>query len=157
MAASESTEQTQGVFPEWKHFLGTSKDPETQSFIRNVVKRSGEITSYDRSKIENAVGKALAAVKGAADPDRAKELTDRVEERLRVMMAGRHSHSIPAIEEIQDIVESVLIEEKEVQVAKAYKRERQLFARRPHTPQLGNDNRELLAQEHIPRRSGRGS
>ncbi|HPO02796.1 ribonucleoside triphosphate reductase [Treponema zuelzerae] len=120
MAASESTEQTQGVFPEWKHFLGTSKDPETQSFIRNVVKRSGEITSYDRSKIENAVGKALAAVKGAADPDRAKELTDRVEERLRVMMAGRHSHSIPAIEEIQDIVESVLIEEKEVQVAKAY-------------------------------------
>ena len=36
------------------------------------------------------------------------------------MLAGRRAHSIPAIEEIQDVVESVLIEAKEVEVAKAY-------------------------------------
>lgn len=35
-------------------------------------------------------------------------------------MAGARAHSIPAIEEIQDIVESVLIENKEVEIAKAY-------------------------------------
>ena len=35
-------------------------------------------------------------------------------------MAGNRAHSIPAIEEIQDIVESVLIENKEVEIAKAY-------------------------------------
>ncbi|HKL86777.1 MAG TPA: ribonucleoside triphosphate reductase [Treponemataceae bacterium] len=117
---TDSREHSQSVFPEWKHFLGTSKDPETASFIRNVVKRSGDITEYDRLKIEAAINKALEAVKGTPDPERSKEITDLVEENLRVMMAGRHAHSIPAIEEIQDIVESVLIEEKEVKVAKAY-------------------------------------
>jgi ribonucleoside-triphosphate reductase len=43
-----------------------------------------------------------------------------VEEKLRLQLAGNRAHSIPAIEEIQDIVESVLIENKEVEVAKAY-------------------------------------
>lgn len=117
---SNPSAQSQDVFPEWKHFLGTSEDPETESFIRNVVKRSGDITKYDRSKIEAAINKAIEAVSKNPDPQRAMELTDRVEEHLRLMMAGRHAHSIPAIEEIQDIVETVLIEEKEVKVAKAY-------------------------------------
>jgi len=117
---ADQAEQTQGVFPEWKHFLGTEKDHDTVSFMRNVVKRSGEITVYDRSKIEYAIAKAITAVEGTANADRAKLLTDRVEDELRVLMAGRHAHSIPAIEEIQDIVESVLIKEHEVKVAKAY-------------------------------------
>ncbi|HPX48547.1 MAG TPA: ATP cone domain-containing protein, partial [Treponemataceae bacterium] len=117
---NESGSKDQGVFPEWKHFLGTSKDPETATFLRNVVKRSGEITAYDRTKIEKAIFKALEAVNGTGDPDLARQLTNCVEDRLRSMMAGRHAHSIPAIEEIQDIVESVLIEEKQVAVAKAY-------------------------------------
>ncbi len=117
---TESGTQEQSVFPEWKHFLGSSKDPETGSFIRNVVKRSGEITSYDRSKIEQAIGKAIQATEHNPDPDRAAALTDRVEEHLRALMAGRHAHSIPAIEEIQDIVETVLIEQNEVAIAKAY-------------------------------------
>ena len=42
----------QSVFPQWKSFLGKSGDEETKSFIKNVVKRSGDIVSYDRSKIE---------------------------------------------------------------------------------------------------------
>ncbi len=117
-ATSEVTDQ--GVFPEWKHFLGTSRDDENQAIVRNVVKRSGEITGYDRAKIERAIGKAIAACEGTANADRAKAITDRVEEELRVMMAGRHAHSIPAIEEIQDIVETVLIKLGEVRVAKAY-------------------------------------
>ncbi len=117
---NESKEIPQEVFPEWKNFLGTSKDPETASFLRNVVKRSGEVTGYDRSKIERAINMAIQAVKGNPDPDKAHELTDQVEEKLRILMAGRHAHSIPAIEEIQDIVESVLVESNEVSVAKAY-------------------------------------
>lgn len=119
-AQSDSGTQVQSVFPEWKNFLGSSKDPETAFFIRNVVKRSGEIMGYDRSKIEHAVDMAIKAVDGTGDAERAKLLTDHVEEHLRVLMAGRHAHSIPAIEEIQDVVEYVLIEQKEVRVAKAY-------------------------------------
>jgi ribonucleoside-triphosphate reductase len=110
----------QTVFPEWKNFLGTNSEVETAMFIRNVVKRSGEIRDYDRSKISAAIGKAIEAVEKMADPDKAEALTQAVEEKLRSLMAGRHSHSIPAIEEIQDIVESVLIERGEVKVAKAY-------------------------------------
>ena len=110
----------QTVFPEWKNFLGTNSEVETAMFIRNVVKRSGEIRDYDRSKISAAIGKAIEAVEKMADPDKAEYLTQAVEEKLRSLMAGRHSHSIPAIEEIQDIVESVLIERGEVKVAKAY-------------------------------------
>ena len=110
----------QNVFPEWRSFLGTSGDGETAGFLRKVVKRSGEIADYDRKKIERAIGKAVRAVEGRDNPDKAERLTDRVEESLRVLLAGRRAHSIPAIEEIQDIVETVLIQEKEVEIAKAY-------------------------------------
>ena len=110
----------QSVFPEWKSFLGSSTDKETKGFIKSVVKRSGEIAPYDRKKIESAIGKAIHAVEKNLDPNRAASLTDLVEERLRLQMAGNRAHSIPAIEEIQDIVESVLIENKEVEIAKAY-------------------------------------
>lgn len=110
----------QSVFPQWKSFLGKSGDEETKSFIKSVVKRSGDIVSYDRKKIEKAIGKAIQAVEKFANPDKAAALTDSVEEKLRLLMAGRRAHSIPAIEEIQDVVESALIEAKEVDVAKAY-------------------------------------
>ena len=120
MAENTDSNTSQSVFPEWKYFLGTSKDPETASFIRNIVKRSGEITGYDRTKIEKAINKAIEAVDGEGDMEKAKKLTDNVEEDLRLLMAGRHAHSIPAIEEIQDIVENVLIKAQLVNVAKAY-------------------------------------
>lgn len=110
----------ESVFPEWRAFLGSSNDEETKNFIKSVVKRSGNIVPYDRSKIEGAIGKAILSVEKHIDPDRASAFTDLVEERLRLQMAGTRSHSIPAIEEIQDIVESVLIENKEVEIAKAY-------------------------------------
>ncbi len=110
----------QSIFPEWRSFLGSSSDTETKGFLRSVVKRSGEIADYDRNKIEAAIGKAIEAVEKRKDPDRAASLTDKVEEKLRLQLAGNRAHSIPAIEEIQDIVETVLIENSEVEVAKAY-------------------------------------
>lgn len=110
----------QSIFPEWRSFLGNSSDSETKGFLKSVVKRSGEIAEYDRSKIEAAIGKAIEAEEKRKDPDRASKLTDMVEEKLRLLLAGNRAHSIPGIEEIQDIVESVLIENKEVAVAKAY-------------------------------------
>ncbi|MBR0155652.1 MAG: ribonucleoside triphosphate reductase, partial [Treponema sp.] len=110
----------QSVFPEWKSFLGTASDTETQSFIKSVVKRSGDVVPYDRTKIEKAIGKAIEAIEKFPDPERAKTLTDCVEEKIRLLLAGRRAHSIPAIEEIQDLVENALIENQEVDVAKAY-------------------------------------
>src|SRR5512133_1783443 len=109
----------QNVFPEWKSFLGSSGDEEN-SFIKYVAKRSGQIEKYNRKRILEAIDKAFKAVRGVAFPERAEKVAQAVEEKLRIVMAGRHPNSIPAIEEIQDLVESALIKEKEVDIARAY-------------------------------------
>ena len=94
--------------------------------LKQVVKRSGDIESYDRTKIYNAINKAFKAVLAPIDyitaqgESRVDNITLRVEELISEMMSGRHQKSIPAIEEIQDLVETALIEAKETQVAKAY-------------------------------------
>ena len=113
----KTTNQT--VFPEWKSFLGTMEKAKPE-ILRSVVKRSGEIEAYNRKKIEQAINKAITAVEGSPNDEKAVFLTDKVEEKLKNIMASRYAHSIPAIEEIQDVVELVLIEQKEARLAKAY-------------------------------------
>jgi ribonucleoside-triphosphate reductase (formate) len=117
----------QQIFPEWKAVLGTT--PREAQPARHVVKRSGDVQRYDRSKIESAVAKAFEAVGEdfAAGPEsdavgeaRLKKVVDLVELKIRELMAGRHPNSIPAIEEIQDLVETALVEAGEAKVAKAY-------------------------------------
>jgi ribonucleoside-triphosphate reductase len=108
----------QPVFPEWKTFLGVS--PSDGTAARLVVKRNGQVEKYDRAKIEAAVGKAFQAELGPHDAARVKRVVDEVELKLRALLGGRHPNSIPAIEEIQDIVESALVELKETRVAKGY-------------------------------------
>lgn len=106
---------------DWNTFLrGGSDRTERAPVVRNVIKRNGTAETYDREKILNAIGKAVEAVRGASDPALVEELTAKTEEGLRRFMANRHPNSAPAIEEIQDIVETVLIEAKQVEIAKAY-------------------------------------
>ena len=115
----ENVQISQTVFPEWKSFLGIGGKDEPE-VLRSVVKRSGEIEAYNRKKIEAAINKAISAVDGRVNNKKAVFLTDKVEEKLKAVMANRYAHSIPAIEEIQDIVELVLIEQQEAALAKAY-------------------------------------
>lgn len=111
---------TQEVFPEWRSYLGL----DGQGPVRYVAKRSGEVERYEVSRIGAAVEKAFAAVEGnAARPDlvaRRAAIVEAVERKLRLLMASRHPNSIPAIEEIQDLVEEALIEAGEAKTAKAY-------------------------------------
>ncbi|MBN1647151.1 MAG: ribonucleoside triphosphate reductase [Spirochaetales bacterium] len=88
--------------------------------IKQVVKRDGTIEKYDRWKIASAIGRAITAVKNADDPELVKKLTDAAEARIAEFMSGRHPNSVPAIEEIQDMVEEVLISSGEAAIAKAY-------------------------------------
>ena len=122
MIETKNAEQKEdlSIFPQWRSFLSPSSNEDDKTFVRQVVKRNGSIEKYDRSKIESAIYKAIEAVNRIPDQDKAQELTNKVEEHLKILLAGRRAHSIPAIEEIQDIVENVLIEEKEVEVAKDY-------------------------------------
>jgi ribonucleoside-triphosphate reductase len=92
--------------------------------IKNIVKRNGDVTRYDRAKIKGAIVKAFIAadkkVSQESIEQRAESATVLVEQRIDEFMADRHPHSIPAVEEIQDLVENALIENREAPVAKAY-------------------------------------
>ena len=84
--------------------------------ISKLIKRSGEIVDFDQDKIARAIYKAALAV-GVDDHHLAKKLTDQVAMRLNQKF---HKNSIPAVEEVQDIVEEILIESKLIKIAKAY-------------------------------------
>jgi len=83
------------------------------TFIR---KRNGDIVPYDGEKIAFAIKKAVEAV-GGSDFEQAGELVMDIEKELNRKF---HHNSIPAVEEIQDIVENILIEKRHARVAKAY-------------------------------------
>jgi ribonucleoside-triphosphate reductase len=107
--------ESQQVFPEWRNFLGTEKGQG-----RFVAKRSGSVEPYDRGRIEAAIEKAFKAVRGVVDKELVRRIAADVESRLALLLSARHPNSIPAIEEIQDLVETALIEAREAQVARAY-------------------------------------
>jgi ribonucleoside-triphosphate reductase len=88
--------------------------------VRHVVKRNGKTESYNREKIANAIRSAFDAVSRSCSDEHVEMLLVGVEQKLADFMSDRHPNSAPAIEEIQDIVETVLIEAREVEVAKAY-------------------------------------
>ncbi len=92
----------------------------TPRTIRHIVKRDGRLESYSREKIAAAVQKAYQAQGHAEDPGAITALVDEVETRLEQAMQNRHANSAPAIEEIQDLVEEVLMHAAPAAVAKAY-------------------------------------
>jgi ribonucleoside-triphosphate reductase len=87
--------------------------PET---ITKVIKRSGEMVDFNQAKIIQAIYKAGVAA-GVDDHHLAKKLTDQVVLHINHKF---HKSSIPAVEEIQDTVEEVLIDNKLIGMAKAY-------------------------------------
>ncbi len=104
----------------WKEFLGVREPLEESSGVKRIVKRDGRIEKYDRWKIASAIGRAYSAIGVKESPEEVETLTVRVEEKLKEFMARRHPNSAPAIEEVQDLVENVLIESGNPGVAKAY-------------------------------------
>ncbi len=84
--------------------------------ISKLIKRSGEIVDFDLDKIKDAIHKASLAV-GVDDQHMAKKLADQVTMRLNQKF---HKSTIPAVEEVQDIVEEILIENKLIKIAKGY-------------------------------------
>jgi ribonucleoside-triphosphate reductase len=87
-----------------------------ESMISTIRKRDGKLVPYDNFKIANAIFHAAEAV-GGNDFSLALGLARQVEEQIGHKF---HSNSIPAVEEIQDLVEKVLIETGHARVAKAF-------------------------------------
>lgn len=87
-----------------------------QSKVTKIIKRNNEIVSFDTEKIISAIFKAAKAV-GGSDRAKAIELCNHV---ISEMNKKYHGRSIPAVEEIQDIIERVLIKHGHAATAKAY-------------------------------------
>jgi ribonucleoside-triphosphate reductase len=87
-----------------------------QNRISQIKKRDGRIADFDQEKIAVAISKAMEAV-GEKNAKKAQKMSDLATEILNKKF---HFRSIPAIEEIQDIVEEVLIKSHEIKAAKAY-------------------------------------
>ena len=108
------------ILNDWENFLGLKRNEDNENLkIKRVVKRNGQIEIYDRQKIYNAIESAAKAVE-REESELIDKLVDLTENKIVEMMSKRHPNSLPAIEEIQDIIETVLIEEKQVEIAKAY-------------------------------------
>jgi ribonucleoside-triphosphate reductase len=84
--------------------------------ITQLRKRSGDIVEFSQKKIKEAIHKAALSVE-IDDESLAQKLSDEVVARIAKKF---HKNSIPAVEEIQDIVEEILIEHKQIKTAKTY-------------------------------------
>src|SRR5213594_1070666 len=98
----------------------TEVNNSSEKNIMQIRKRDGRIVDFNQNKISNAIYKALIAV-GKADYDLADKLSNKI---LQKMMQQRYGVDnavmVPSVEDVQDIVESLLIEEGLSETAKAY-------------------------------------
>ncbi|HKG40684.1 MAG TPA: adenosylcobalamin-dependent ribonucleoside-diphosphate reductase [Nitrososphaeraceae archaeon] len=90
------------------------------NLIANIKKRDGRVVNFTHSKISNAIYKALV-VTGKADYPLAERLANRVIEKMVQSGYGSTGKvAIASVEDVQDMVESILIEEGLSETAKAY-------------------------------------
>ena len=88
-----------------------------ENTIIDIRKRSGAVTTFNKDKISNAIFRALAAT-SKADRGLADQLAENVVNKL--VEQGFTSTRTPTVEDIQDIVESTLIDSGNSDIAKAY-------------------------------------
>lgn len=98
----------------------TEVNNSSEKNIMQIRKRDGRIVDFNQNKISNAIYKALIAV-GKADYDLAEKLSNKILQKMTQQRYGvDNAAMIPSVEDVQDIVESILIEEGLSETAKAY-------------------------------------
>jgi ribonucleoside-diphosphate reductase alpha chain len=91
-----------------------------ENLIIHIRKRDGRIVNFAQSKISDAIYKALVAT-GKPDYPLAEKLANRVVQKMIQQGYGStEKDAIPSVEDVQDIVESILIEEGLSETAKSY-------------------------------------
>lgn len=84
--------------------------------MKYVIKRDGRKVKFNENKITKAISKAMDAI-GKLDKDKAKNITELVTEEL---VNRYNDDEFPEVEEIQNIIESILIQQNEEDLAKEY-------------------------------------
>src|ERR671928_547223 len=91
-----------------------------ENLIMNIRKRDGRTVNFAKSKISDAIYKALVAT-GKPNYPLAEKLASRVVQKMIQQGYGSaEKDAVPSVEDVQDIVESILIEEGLSETAKAY-------------------------------------
>lgn len=83
--------------------------------VKQVSKRDGTLQDFNVNKIADAIFKAVKAC-GGNDYEPCKKMAAEVEK----ILVSKYDGKTPTVEEVQNIVEKVLIENRHAQVAKAY-------------------------------------
>jgi len=94
----------------------SSKRNGTELKIIQIRKRDGRVVPFNEEKITNAIYKAIAAT-GGRDRTLAESLSKRV---VEILYEKYGANIIPAVEDVQDVVERALVENGQARVAKAY-------------------------------------
>ncbi len=108
-----------------------------ESSIRKIRKRDGRIVDFDQERITTAIFKAAEAV-GGHDRELAIYLSDIV---LKELNSKHDAERTPAVEDVQDLVERVLIEQGHARTAKAY------IIYRQHRSELREFKRTIIGVE----------
>lgn len=91
-----------------------------ENLISQIRKRDGRIVPFVHTKISNAIYKALVA-SSKPDYELAENLANKVLQKMVDHGYGAsEKEAIPSVEDVQDMVESILIEEGLSETAKAY-------------------------------------
>ncbi|HYY50461.1 MAG TPA: adenosylcobalamin-dependent ribonucleoside-diphosphate reductase, partial [Nitrososphaeraceae archaeon] len=96
--------------------FNNSKD----NLIMHIRKRDGRTVNFAKSKISDAIYKALVAT-GKPNYPLAEKLANRVVQKMIQQGYGLvEKDAVPSVEDVQDIVESILIEDGLSETAKSY-------------------------------------
>ena len=89
--------------------------------ILHIKKRNGTIVNFEQSKISNAIYKALVAA-GKSDRNLAELLATKLLNKIDKSgyLGSANKDHVLSVEDVQDMVESILIEEGLAETAKAY-------------------------------------
>ena len=100
--------------------MGVSEIDKTKNkSVFKIKKRDGRVVNFDESKIAQAIYKALIAT-GKPNFQLAEGLVKKVLKKMTLNSTSFDKSFIPSVEDVQDIVESILIEEGLSDTAKAY-------------------------------------
>lgn len=116
---------------DWQNFLGFARE-ETALIapVREIHSRTGIVRPYYPERLRSALRKTIEAVRGTPDPDLADTLACKAESCLREKFTDT---SRALVEEVQDVLEDVLLDSGEKDLAKGF-----ILYRAQHSVLRGN-------------------
>jgi ribonucleoside-triphosphate reductase len=87
--------------------------------VELIKKRDGNVVKFKKSKIKNAIRKAVESVKLSNSEQISKEVLEEVLSYLNIFY-NNNEDKTPTVEEVQDLVEKSLMQKGHTEVAKSY-------------------------------------